>query len=76
MTITHVEHTSPVQIVSRPHVLRGLQFAVTTAHTWMDRARKRHELRGLLSRDERVFKDIGVQRQDVHLESSKWFWQD
>lgn len=75
MTITHVEHTSPVQIVSRSHVLRGLQFAVNTAFVWMDRARKRHELRDLLSRDERVFKDIGLQRHDVFYESSKWFWQ-
>jgi uncharacterized protein YjiS (DUF1127 family) len=75
MTITHVEHTESTGSVSRSHVFHGLQLAVNTLLTWVDRSRKRHELRDLLTREDRVFKDIGLQRHDVFNEAYKRFWQ-
>ncbi len=76
MTMTHVEHTLPTRSVSKSHVLRGLKFTVKTAVTWADRAKKRRDLRELLDREDRVLKDIGLQRDDVYREAHKWFWAE
>lgn len=75
MTTTHIEHASPVRSVSKGQIFHGLQLAVNTLLAWADRARKRRELRDLLTSEERIFKDIGLQRHDVSREAYKRFWQ-
>ena len=42
---------------------------------WMYRIRIRQELKGLLTRDARFFKDIGVSRGSVYAEAVKPFWR-
>ncbi len=40
--------------------------------TWHERARQRHELRGL---SDHMLRDIGLGRADVEAEASKPFWR-
>jgi uncharacterized protein YjiS (DUF1127 family) len=42
---------------------------------WRGRLRARRELRGLDELDERLLKDIGLTRGDVHREMSKPIWR-
>lgn len=39
---------------------------------WRERARSRHQLAGM---DDRLLRDIGVDRATAHAESDKGFWQ-
>ena len=57
------------------HVSRILQSAVDTLYVWHTRAQHRHELRSLLTRDDRIFQDIGRNREDIAWEAIKPFWQ-
>ena len=75
MTPLHTHHTHTGHSVSNSHVSRILQGAVDTLYVWHARAQHRHELRGLLTRDDRIFRDIGRDREDIAWEAIKPFWQ-
>ena len=75
MTTTHFEHVDNIRSVSKARITYGLRLAVDTLFTWLDRAKKRRELRELLMSEARVFKDIGLQRHDVAREAAKRFWE-
>lgn len=75
MTTLHLDHNYHTRAVSSPHAYRPLQRVVNTFNVWADRAKKRRELRGLLTGEARILKDIGVQRDDISREAFKRFWR-
>jgi len=42
---------------------------------WISRARRRRELMGLLGQPEHIFKDLGLQRDQITREGLKSFWK-
>ncbi len=75
MTTLHLDHNSPAPTVSSAHAYRALQSVVNTLYVWADRAKKRRELRGLLTSQDHVLKDIGLHRHDISREALKPFWR-
>ncbi len=75
MTTLHLDHNFPARTVSSAHAYRALQSVANTFYVWADRAKKRRELRGLLTGDDHVLKDIGLQRHDISREALKPFWR-
>jgi uncharacterized protein YjiS (DUF1127 family) len=59
---------------SRGKAKDGLAVRVfDTLMVWLDRIRQRRHLAEL---DDRLLRDIGVSRSEVHQESSRPFWRD
>ena len=75
MSTTHYTQDHAVRTVSKAHVLSGLHKVIDTFRTWADRAAKRRELRELLTRDTRLFQDIGLYRHEIAREAFKPFWR-
>ena len=75
MTTLHLDHNSAARSVSSVHAYRALQSVVKTFYVWAVRAKKRRELRGLLTSDDSVLKDIGLQRHDISREALTPFWR-
>jgi len=49
-----------------------LRLAVEQVLVWLERSRQRRHLMGL---DDRLLKDIGLSRADIHAELAKPFWR-
>ena len=75
MTTLYLDHNSPARTVSVAHAYRALQSVANTFYVWADRAKKRRELRGLLTSQDHVLKDIGLHRHDISREALKPFWR-
>jgi len=51
---------------------QAVRKLVATIFTWTERARMR---RRLLSLDDRMLRDLGITRAEVHTETAKPFWR-
>ena len=49
-----------------------LRLALEQVLVWLERSRQRRHLMGL---DDRLLKDIGLSRADIHAELAKPFWR-
>ena len=75
MATLYLDHNSHARTVNNSHAYQPLHRLVNTFYVWADRAKKRRELRGLLTTETRILKDIGLQRHDISSEAFKRFWQ-
>ena len=75
MTTLHLDHNSAARTESSAQAYRALQSVINTFYVWADRAKKRRELRGLLTSNDHVLKDIGLQRHDISREAVTPFWR-
>jgi uncharacterized protein YjiS (DUF1127 family) len=55
-----------------PRTTRALEKVVETIFTWIERSRMR---RRLLALDDRMLRDVGISRAEVHGEAQKPFWR-
>ena len=65
-------HHHPISVAARFGIGAGLEALVTAFYTWHDRVRQRKTLARL---DDRLLRDIGLNRSDVEREVHKPFWQ-
>ena len=55
-----------------PRGAQALRKVAATIATWIERSRMR---RRLLALDDRMLRDVGISRAEVHGEAAKPFWQ-
>ena len=73
MSTTLVHRRNAVLLDARGLSLAGLAgYAWHTLRLWQQRAAMRRHLQRL---DDRLLADMGMTREDVHLETSKPFWR-
>lgn len=69
-----IQNQVPRKAAGVQHGFGGLFFSAhATLNMWYDRQRQRRRLAGL---DDRLLRDIGIERADALREASKPFWQE